>query len=234
MMASGLALFRSAATRNFLAYVTRVFLADVVRNRGFRPPFIMMVGVLGHRWNGEKRNRNSGSEEGLGEHVCSPVEIGQIDQDPKSLSLIEIKKRPPDRSTGCTKCNQGIATALRLQGEPAVVAEWVVAAMTAVGGITLDRGFPFGRGGSASYGSRLPHDKQAAALEAWKGRTYYFCFKSCREKFRDSPGRYAPEGNDRGGALNTGEMCLPPSGEVIGKTHVDRPDAAARWYLMLD
>lgn len=33
--------------------------------------------------------------------------------------------------------------------------------------------------------------EHAAAREAWKGQTYYFCSKSCHEKFRAAPDRYA-------------------------------------------
>lgn len=37
----------------------------------------------------------------------------------------------------------------------------------------------------------------AAAREGWKGQTYYFCSKSCQEKFRAAPDRYAKKAEDR-------------------------------------
>ncbi|MFH1340576.1 MAG: YHS domain-containing protein [Pseudomonadota bacterium] len=33
--------------------------------------------------------------------------------------------------------------------------------------------------------------EQAAGHEAWQGQTHYFCSKSCQEKFRAAPDRYA-------------------------------------------
>ncbi len=33
--------------------------------------------------------------------------------------------------------------------------------------------------------------EQAAGREVRKGQTYYFCSKSCQEKFRAAPDRYA-------------------------------------------
>jgi Cu+-exporting ATPase len=30
-----------------------------------------------------------------------------------------------------------------------------------------------------------------AVREAWQGQTYYFCSKSCQEKFRAAPDRYS-------------------------------------------
>jgi YHS domain-containing protein len=39
---------------------------------------------------------------------------------------------------------------------------------------------------------------EAASREAWKGQTYYFCSKSCQEKFRASPDRFATKADDRG------------------------------------
>jgi YHS domain-containing protein len=32
--------------------------------------------------------------------------------------------------------------------------------------------------------------EQAAAREFWNGQTFYFCSKSCHEKFRATPDRY--------------------------------------------
>lgn len=32
---------------------------------------------------------------------------------------------------------------------------------------------------------------QAPGREVWQGQTYYFCSKSCQEKFRAAPDRYA-------------------------------------------
>jgi len=32
---------------------------------------------------------------------------------------------------------------------------------------------------------------EAAGREVWKGETYYFCSRSCQEKFQASPDRYA-------------------------------------------
>lgn len=39
----------------------------------------------------------------------------------------------------------------------------------------------------------------AAAREVWKGQTYYFCSKSCQDKFGATPDRYAEKANDRRG-----------------------------------
>ena len=33
--------------------------------------------------------------------------------------------------------------------------------------------------------------EKAAAREVWRGQTYYYCSKSCLEKFRAAPDRYA-------------------------------------------
>lgn len=33
--------------------------------------------------------------------------------------------------------------------------------------------------------------ENAVAHEEWQGQTYYFCSKSCQEKFRAAPDRYA-------------------------------------------
>jgi Cu+-exporting ATPase len=41
--------------------------------------------------------------------------------------------------------------------------------------------------------------EQAAAREVWKGQTYYFCSKSCQEKFRAAPDRYV-KADDRSSA----------------------------------
>ncbi len=39
---------------------------------------------------------------------------------------------------------------------------------------------------------------EAAGREVWKGQTFYFCSKSCQEKFRASPDRYATKADDHG------------------------------------
>jgi YHS domain-containing protein len=40
--------------------------------------------------------------------------------------------------------------------------------------------------------------EQAAAREVWKGQTYYFCSKSCQEKFRAAPDRYVKKADGPG------------------------------------
>ena len=35
---------------------------------------------------------------------------------------------------------------------------------------------------------------KAAGQEQWQGRTFYFCSKSCQEKFKAAPERYAKDG----------------------------------------
>lgn len=40
--------------------------------------------------------------------------------------------------------------------------------------------------------------EQAAGREVWQEQTYYFCSKSCQEKFRAAPDRYAKTGHDHG------------------------------------
>lgn len=42
--------------------------------------------------------------------------------------------------------------------------------------------------------------EKAAAHEIWQGQTYYFCSKSCQEKFRAAPDRYAKKADNRGAA----------------------------------
>lgn len=44
--------------------------------------------------------------------------------------------------------------------------------------------------------------EQAAGREVWQGQNYYFCSKSCQEKFRAAPDRYAkkPDNPATGGA----------------------------------
>lgn len=39
--------------------------------------------------------------------------------------------------------------------------------------------------------------EKAAAREAWQGQTYYFCSKSCQEKFRAAPDLYAKKAGDQ-------------------------------------
>lgn len=39
--------------------------------------------------------------------------------------------------------------------------------------------------------------EKAAAREVWQGQTYYFCSKSCQEKFRAAPDRYAKKVGDQ-------------------------------------
>lgn len=38
--------------------------------------------------------------------------------------------------------------------------------------------------------------EQATGREVWKGQTYYFCSKSCQEKFRAAPDRYAKKADN--------------------------------------
>lgn len=45
---------------------------------------------------------------------------------------------------------------------------------------------------------------EATGREVWKGQTHYFCSKSCQEKFRASPDRYAAKGDDPGTAGSHG------------------------------
>lgn len=45
--------------------------------------------------------------------------------------------------------------------------------------------------------------EQAAGREVWRGQTYYFCSKSCQEKFRAAPERYTRKTeNPSGGSLH--------------------------------
>jgi len=37
-------------------------------------------------------------------------------------------------------------------------------------------------------------EKQAAGTSTYKGKTYYFCAKSCKEKFDKEPDKYAKGG----------------------------------------
>ncbi len=39
--------------------------------------------------------------------------------------------------------------------------------------------------------------EQAAGHEVWQGQTYYFCSKSCQEKFHAAPDRYAKKAGDQ-------------------------------------
>lgn len=38
--------------------------------------------------------------------------------------------------------------------------------------------------------------EKATAREVWQGQTYYFCSKSCQEKFRAAPDRYTKKADD--------------------------------------
>ena len=38
--------------------------------------------------------------------------------------------------------------------------------------------------------------EKSAAREVWQGQTYYFCSKSCQEKFRAAPDRYTKKAGD--------------------------------------
>jgi YHS domain-containing protein len=38
----------------------------------------------------------------------------------------------------------------------------------------------------------------AEAREIWKGQTYYFCSKSCHDKFRSAPEQYAGKPDEHG------------------------------------
>ena len=39
--------------------------------------------------------------------------------------------------------------------------------------------------------------EEATEREIWQGQTYYFCSKSCQEKFRAAPDRYAKRADSR-------------------------------------
>ena len=41
--------------------------------------------------------------------------------------------------------------------------------------------------------------EKATGSEVWNGKTYYFCSKSCQDKFRGAPDRYGEKPNDPGG-----------------------------------
>lgn len=36
-------------------------------------------------------------------------------------------------------------------------------------------------------------EKTAAATSTYRGQTYFFCSKGCKEKFEQAPEKYAPE-----------------------------------------
>ncbi|HZQ14093.1 MAG TPA: YHS domain-containing protein [Pseudolabrys sp.] len=39
--------------------------------------------------------------------------------------------------------------------------------------------------------------EKTAPREVWQGQTYYFCSKSCQEKFRATPDRYDKKAGDQ-------------------------------------
>jgi P-type Cu+ transporter len=51
-------------------------------------------------------------------------------------------------------------------------------------------------------------EKQAAATSTYKGKTYYFCAPSCKEKFDQSPEKYLTEANNRRTA-QAGQETVP-------------------------
>lgn len=44
--------------------------------------------------------------------------------------------------------------------------------------------------------------EQAAGRKVWQGQTYYFCSKSCQEKFHAAPERYADKTGKPAGAAH--------------------------------